>query len=179
MLLLTTPTVEGRSVRRYLGVIGSEVILGANALRDVYALFTDVFGGRSGRLEEVFDKARKEALDSLAGKARKLGADAVLNLRFNYLVLGKDNGMMMVAVTGTAARMADSDDDRILNEGKTDLGAAQPDEPTYFVEIDSRRRGPFSLAQIRELRDEGRIKNEAEVQSEADGKLTTVSAVLG
>src|SRR5665213_249766 len=131
MLLVTTPTVEGKNVKRYLGVIGSEVILGANALRDVYALFTDVFGGRSGRLEEVFDRARKEALDTLSGKARKLGADAVLNLRFNYLVLGKDNGMMMVAVTGTAAKMAaSSEGEKILSDEKLGTSA---EAPTYSV----------------------------------------------
>src|ERR1700679_100344 len=118
MLLVKTPTIEGKNVKRYLGVVGAEIILGANALRDVYALFTDVFGGRSAKYEDVFDKARKQALDALASKAARLGADAVLNLRFYYLVLGKDNGMMMVAVSGTAAKLTASIGD---------------EEPTKFI----------------------------------------------
>jgi uncharacterized protein YbjQ (UPF0145 family) len=173
MLLVTTPRVEGKSVRRYLGVIGAEVILGANVLRDLYALFTDVFGGRSAKFEGVFDKARKQALDALASKAGMLGADAVLNLRFYYLVLGKDNGMMMVAVSGTAVQLTAS-----IGEEKADDEIDDLNGPTYFVEIEGRKLGPFSKWQIRELHTAGRIGTETEIQAGADGKILKVGEVL-
>jgi len=184
MLLVTTPRVEGKSVKRYLGVIGAEIILGANVLRDVFALFTDVFGGRSAKFEDVFDKAREQALDALASKAGTLGADAVLNLRFYYLVLGKDNGMMMVAVTGTAVQFADSVRDEIPRESVPGEKQADDDSelqgaPTYFVTVDGRERGPFSMVQIRELLETGRINNETQLRAEADGQVCSVGTALG
>ena len=45
MIVSTTPTLEGRAVREYLGVVAGEAILGANIFRDVFAGIRDVIGG--------------------------------------------------------------------------------------------------------------------------------------
>jgi hypothetical protein len=123
------------------------------------------------------------ALDGRASKAEMLGADAVLNLRFYYLVLGKDNGMMMVAVSGTAVQLTASIGDEkaarsIAGEEKADDEIDDLNGLTYFVEIEGRKLGPFSKWQIRELHTAGRIGTETEIQAGADGKILKVGEVL-
>jgi uncharacterized protein YbjQ (UPF0145 family) len=41
----------------------------------------------------------------LEESARALGADAVVGVDVDYEVLGKENGMLMVSVNGTAVRL--------------------------------------------------------------------------
>jgi uncharacterized protein YbjQ (UPF0145 family) len=47
MILTTTPTVEGRQIQQYLGVLAGEAILGANVFKDLFAGIRDIVGGRS------------------------------------------------------------------------------------------------------------------------------------
>lgn len=102
MLLSTTSLIEGRPVQRYLGVVTGEVILGANIVRDLFASITDIFGGRSGKYEEVLARGREQALRELEDKARALGANAVIGIDIDYETIGARGSMLMVSVSGTA-----------------------------------------------------------------------------
>jgi uncharacterized protein YbjQ (UPF0145 family) len=66
----------------------------------------DVVGGRAGGYERALSGARDAALKDMVEAARELGADGVVGIDFDYEVLGETNGMMMVAVSGTAVKMA-------------------------------------------------------------------------
>lgn len=105
MIVSTTPTVEGRPVQSYLGVVAGEAILGANVFRDIFAGIRDVIGGRSGSYEKVLREAREAAMREMQEEARKLGADAVLGIDYDYETLGANGSMLMVAVSGTAVRL--------------------------------------------------------------------------
>ena len=105
MILTTTPTVEGRSIVEYKGVVFGEVISGVNFIRDIKASIRNIIGGRSGSYEEELVKARTQALDEMAERAIRLGADAVVGIDIDYEVLGQDNGMLMVTASGTAVRL--------------------------------------------------------------------------
>ncbi len=105
MIVSTTPTLEGRAVREYLGVVAGEAILGANIFRDVFAGIRDVIGGRSGSYEKVLREAREEAMKEMMEAARRLGADAVVGIDYDYETLGDTGSMLMVAVSGTAVRL--------------------------------------------------------------------------
>lgn len=105
MLVSTTPTIEGRPVRDYLGVVAGEAILGANIFRDIFAGVRDVIGGRSGSYEKVLRSAREAALKEMQDEARRLGADAVIGIDYDYETLGANGSMLMVAVSGTAVRL--------------------------------------------------------------------------
>ena len=48
MILSTTPQIEGRTIREYKGVVTGETIIGANFVKDFFAVFCDIVGGRSG-----------------------------------------------------------------------------------------------------------------------------------
>ena len=106
MILTTTPTIEGRTIVEYRGVVFGEIISGVNFLRDFAASIRNIVGGRSGSYEEELIKARNQAMDELADRAARLGADAVVGIDIDYEVLGENNGMLMVTASGTAVRLA-------------------------------------------------------------------------
>ena len=58
MLLTTTPSVEGKHITAYYGVVSGETIIGANFLRDFMASVRDFLGGRSKAYEEVLREAK-------------------------------------------------------------------------------------------------------------------------
>lgn len=54
MQLTTTPSIEGKRVAKYCGVIAGEAILGANLFKDLFAGIRDLVGGRSGTYEKGY-----------------------------------------------------------------------------------------------------------------------------
>ncbi|MFI0400913.1 MAG: heavy metal-binding domain-containing protein [Thiolinea sp.] len=102
MIITTTPSVEGRRVTQYCGVIAGEAILGANMFKDIFAGIRDLVGGRSGTYERELQRAREIALKELQEHAQELGANAVVGVDIDYEVLGSGGSMLMVSVSGTA-----------------------------------------------------------------------------
>jgi uncharacterized protein YbjQ (UPF0145 family) len=96
------PGGEGPRVDQYLGVVHGEAIIGANIFRDLFSSVRDVVGGRAGGYERALAGARDAAVDDMKEAAREMGANGVMGIDFDYEVLGETNGMMMVAVSGTA-----------------------------------------------------------------------------
>ncbi|MEM7743952.1 MAG: heavy metal-binding domain-containing protein [Pseudomonadota bacterium] len=104
MIVTTTPTVEGKPVSAYHGIVVGEAILGANVFKDLFAGITDILGGRSSAYEEELGKARKTALDEMQERAADLGANAVVGVDLDYEVI---NNMLMVSASGTAVTIAE------------------------------------------------------------------------
>ena len=52
MLVTTTPTIEGKRIVSYLGLVSGEAILGANVFKDFFASIRDIVGGRSAAYEK-------------------------------------------------------------------------------------------------------------------------------
>lgn len=105
MLLTTTPTVEGRPIIEYKGVVFGEVISGVNFIKDFKASLRDFVGGRSGSYEQELINARNQALRELEERARQLNSDAVVGIDVDYEVLGQSGSMLMVSASGTAVRL--------------------------------------------------------------------------
>lgn len=105
MILTTTNTIEGKTIREYCGVVTGEAIVGANIFRDFFAGIRDIVGGRSHAYEKELQKAREIALDEMADAARRRGGDAVVGIDLDYEVVGKGGSMLMVTASGTAVRM--------------------------------------------------------------------------
>ena len=105
MILTTTPTVEGRTIIEYKGVVFGEVISGVNFIKDFKASLRDIVGGRSGSYEQELINARSQALKELEERARQLNADAVVGIDMDYEVLGQNGSMLMVSASGTAVKL--------------------------------------------------------------------------
>ena len=102
MIVTTTPSVEGKTILEYKGIVFGEVISGVNVIRDFAAGLSNFFGGRSGTYEEELANARETALQELEERVQERGANAVVGVDIDYEILGADNGMLMVTVSGTA-----------------------------------------------------------------------------
>jgi uncharacterized protein YbjQ (UPF0145 family) len=102
MIVTTTPTIEGKRITRYCGVVAGEAILGANLFKDLFAGIRDLVGGRSATYERELQRARDLALREMEEKARAAGGNAVVGVDLDYEVLGTGNGMLMVSASGTA-----------------------------------------------------------------------------
>lgn len=102
MILTTTPSVEGKRITKYCGVVTGEAILGANIFKDFFAGIRDIIGGRSASYEKELRKARDIAFQEVEQAAEERGANAVVGIDLDYEVVGPNNGMLMVSVSGTA-----------------------------------------------------------------------------
>ncbi len=102
MISTTTPSIEGKKITAYKGIVFGEIVSGVDIVKDFAASFSNIFGGRSGSYEEELIKAREDAVREMEQRAQVLGANAVVGVDIDYEVLGSNNGMLMVTASGTA-----------------------------------------------------------------------------
>lgn len=105
MITTTTPNIEGKQIEQYLGIVSSEVIIGANVFKDIMGGLRDFFGGRSGTYEKVIDEARSNAMTELVQRAQAMGANAIVGIDLDFETVGGGGSMMMVIASGTAVRV--------------------------------------------------------------------------
>ena len=105
MIVSTTPSLEGKRIIEYKGLVTGETIIGANLFRDLFASIRDVVGGRAGSYEEVLREAKDTAVREMKDEARRLGANAIVGVDLDYETLGSQNGMLMVTASGTAVNI--------------------------------------------------------------------------
>ena len=101
MLTVTTPSIEGKRILQYHGLVSGEAILGANIFLDFFAGIRDIVGGRSAAYEQELRKARNIAMEEMQAEARAMGANAVVGVDLDYETIGKGT-MLMVSASGTA-----------------------------------------------------------------------------
>ena len=102
MILSTTPTIEGHTIREYKGVVTGETIIGANFVKDFFAGIRDIVGGRSASYEKVLREAKDSALMEMMERAHMMGANAIVGIDLDYETIGANGSMLMVAASGTA-----------------------------------------------------------------------------
>jgi uncharacterized protein YbjQ (UPF0145 family) len=102
MLTITTNTVEGKKITRYIGIVSGEAILGANIFKDFFAGIRDIVGGRSAAYEEELRKAKDIALAEMTQQAQMAGGNAVIGVDLDYETIGSNGSMLMVSASGTA-----------------------------------------------------------------------------
>ena len=102
MILTTTPTIEGRPIREYKGVVTGETIIGANVFKDLFASIRDIVGGRAAAYEKTLTEAKDTAMKEMEERAAAMGANAIVGIDIDYETAGQSNAMLMVATSGTA-----------------------------------------------------------------------------
>jgi len=106
MILSTTPTIQGKTIATYHGVVVGEAILGANLFKDLFANIRDIVGGRAGAYEKELGRAREAAFAEIRQEAERYGANAVVGIDLDYEVVGDRGSMLMVSISGTAVTLA-------------------------------------------------------------------------
>jgi uncharacterized protein YbjQ (UPF0145 family) len=102
MIITTTPSIEGKTVKEYKGIVFGEIVSGVDFIKDFAAGITNILGGRSGSYEGELIEARENAVNEMEKRAANLGANAVVGVDIDYEVLGQGNNMLMVTASGTA-----------------------------------------------------------------------------
>jgi len=103
MIITTTPIIQGKEIKEYLGIVTGEAIMGANIVKDIFASITDIVGGRSAAYEKELTRARSIAVKEIEENARILGANGIVGVDLDYETVRE--GMLMVSVSGTAVKI--------------------------------------------------------------------------
>lgn len=106
MLVTTTPTIEGKQITNYLGIVTGETIIGANFVKDFFAGIRNIIGGRSESYEKVLREAKDSALAEMQQRAQQMGANAIVGIDLDYETVGANGSMLMVTASGTAVTIA-------------------------------------------------------------------------
>jgi uncharacterized protein YbjQ (UPF0145 family) len=104
MLITTTPQVEGKKIKAYLGLVSGEAIMGADIFKDLFAGIRNIVGGRAAAYEQELRRAKEIAVQEMTENAKTLGANAVVGVDLDYETLGQGGNMLMVSASGTAVR---------------------------------------------------------------------------
>ena len=102
VIVSTTPSIEGKAITSYRGIVTGEAIMGANIFKDLFAGIRDIVGGRSATYEKELRRARELAISEMQNSAAELGANAVVGIDIDYETMGSNGAMLMVTVSGTA-----------------------------------------------------------------------------
>ena len=102
VIVTTTPSVEGRRITEYKGIVTGEAIMGANIFKDLFAGIRDIVGGRSATYERELRRARDIAMEEIKTAAAEMGANAVVGIDLDYETVGTNASMLMVTISGTA-----------------------------------------------------------------------------
>jgi uncharacterized protein YbjQ (UPF0145 family) len=102
LIVTTTPSIEGRRIVAYHGLVSGDAIMGANIVKDLFAGVRDIVGGRSATYERELKIAKELALTELEAEAVALGGNAVVGVDLDYETVGQNSSMLMVTASGTA-----------------------------------------------------------------------------
>ena len=105
MILSTTSSLDGKTIKEYRGIVFGEVISGIDFVKDFTASITNFTGGRASEYEEELVSARADAISEMVERAKKIGANALVGVKVDVesITVGEQGQMMiMVVATGTA-----------------------------------------------------------------------------
>lgn len=102
MIVTTTQSIQGHTIREYKGLVSGEVIFGLNFVKDIFASVRDFIGGRSNTYEKAMIDGREQAQREMEQRARAMGANAIVGVSYGYETVGPNGSMLLVSISGTA-----------------------------------------------------------------------------
>ena len=103
MTIVNTDTIPGRRIKSSLGLVRGNTIRARHIGRDIVAGLRGIVGGEIVEYTKLIAEAREQAIDRMIGEAKKLNADAVINVRFTTSVLM--GGAAELLAYGTAVKL--------------------------------------------------------------------------
>ncbi len=83
MLLSTTETIHGKMIVKHLGLVRGNTIRGRHIGRDIMATLRNIVGGEITDYTKLMAESREQAIDRMIEEAQKLGANAIVAVRFS------------------------------------------------------------------------------------------------
>jgi len=103
MIITNTDYVTGREIKEILGLVRGNTVQAKHIGKDIVAGFRNVVGGEIKEYTEMLSESREISLKRMEEKAQKLGADAVINVRFmTSAIMG---GAAEILAYGTAVKL--------------------------------------------------------------------------
>lgn len=82
MIMATTDFVPGKTIKKNLGLVKGSTIRARHLGRDVLAFLRNIVGGEIRDYTKMMGESREQAIDRMAEEAERLGANAIINIRF-------------------------------------------------------------------------------------------------
>tara|TARA_Y100000310_G_C20143425_1_gene561318 strand:- start:86 stop:412 length:327 start_codon:yes stop_codon:yes gene_type:complete len=82
IIISTTEEIPGKKVAQVLGVVKGNTVRARNIGRDIGAGFKNLIGGEVKTYTQMTSDSRDEAFNRMVNEAIKLGADAVIGMKF-------------------------------------------------------------------------------------------------
>jgi len=83
MLLSTTYTIHGRKIVKHLGLVRGNTVRARHIGRDIMAGLRNMVGGEITDYTKMMAESREQAIDRMIEQAQKLGANAIIGVRFS------------------------------------------------------------------------------------------------
>ena len=106
MIITTTETIAGKRIVRTLGLVRGNTIRARHIGRDLMALLRNMVGGEITDYTKLLAESREQALDRMRADAQRVGANAVIGVRFATSVLM--GGAAELLAYGTAVAVEDA-----------------------------------------------------------------------
>ena len=103
MIIVNTDSIEGKNIAGSLGIVKGNTVRAKWFGKDFLAGLRNLVGGEVTEYTEMLTEAREEALSRMIAEAERLGADAVVNVRFQTSQLTQ--AASEILVYGTAVKV--------------------------------------------------------------------------
>lgn len=103
MIITTTATVPGNEITEILGIARGSTVRARNIGRDIFAGLKNIVGGEIEEYTKLQAQSREQAMQRMVKDAERLGADAVINVRFGTSMVMQGAAEMLAY--GTAVKL--------------------------------------------------------------------------
>jgi uncharacterized protein YbjQ (UPF0145 family) len=100
MLLSTTYSIHGKKIVKHLGLVRGNTIRARHIGRDIMAVLRNIVGGEITDYTKMIAESREQSIDRMIEEAQKLGANAIIGVRFSTTEVMQ--GAAEIMVFGTA-----------------------------------------------------------------------------
>lgn len=105
MILTNIESVPGKKVVAHFGIVSGSTVRAKHAGKDILAGFKNIFGGEIKGYTELMNESRQEATQRMVALAKKMGANAIVNVRYETSAI--TIGTAEVYAYGTAVKVED------------------------------------------------------------------------
>ena len=103
ILISTTETITGKEISEMLGIARGSTVRARNVGRDIFAGFKNLVGGEISEYTKLQAESREQAMQRMLEDAKKLGADAIVNVRLQTSMIMQ--GASELLAYGTAVKL--------------------------------------------------------------------------
>jgi uncharacterized protein YbjQ (UPF0145 family) len=82
MIYVSTETIQGKEISESLGIVRGSTVRARNIGRDIFAGLKNIVGGEISEYTKLLADSREQAIKRMLDDAQRVGADAVVNVRF-------------------------------------------------------------------------------------------------